>query len=126
MLESGADPNCAPGILTLHFAAQSEDNEVVKLLVRYGAEVDLMVDGMTPLHYVVKQSCHLVLTTRYDPLVVIRTLLDNGADVSLSDKQGVTAIHLTSTHGVSFFSSQRCTRRQRRRQKGQQKPCINK
>jgi ankyrin repeat protein len=62
----------------LHFAVEHGHEVVVKLLVEGGAEVDMRINGETPLR--------LVFASNNEASEgVIRTLMDNGADISNSD-----------------------------------------
>lgn len=83
LLAVGADPNAvdATGWTALHYAASPE---AVKLLIARGARMNSRSgSGYTPLHAAAILNRHLV----------IAELLRNGADRSLKDKWGRTALH---------------------------------
>lgn len=63
------------GYSPLHFAAQKNCIEIVKLLLRHGAQVDLNSCGATPLH----RACYA------GHLEICRILLESGASISSVD-----------------------------------------
>lgn len=75
--------NCTP----LHEAAEMDDEVIVKMLIRYGSNVDAVDgNGTTPLH---------IATGRYR-YKIIKVLLEAGADVNIVDRGQNTALHLSS------------------------------
>jgi ankyrin repeat protein len=78
LLERGCDPNH-----TLWAAAFNNDLDAIRLLVRYGADVDARAEGETPFLAAVK-------TSHFEPA---RLLLTLGADVDAMDDHGMTALH---------------------------------
>ena len=69
----------------LHIASKKNDADIVKLLLKFGATIDLKnkTDATTPLH---TASCY-----GHDKIAQI--LLDNGADIAARDKYEQTSLH---------------------------------
>ncbi|UPG86113.1 ankyrin repeat domain-containing protein [Luteibacter aegosomatis] len=92
LVEAGADPNTVaePGdrdqrpVLTL--AALSPDIRLLRALIARGAQVDRTHNGVTALLAASRDSWH----GRPDAVL---TLLTNGADATLTDAEGNTALH---------------------------------
>ncbi|HFJ9612602.1 TPA: ankyrin repeat domain-containing protein [Stenotrophomonas maltophilia] len=88
VLKMGVDPNtCAslsdmdyPGHAALHMAVRQRDIKTMKLLISYGADVNLDCDyrGFTPLH----------AAFLFPESETINFLLDNGADLYALDDYG--------------------------------------
>ena len=77
------------GITPLHFVARyNPEPAVAALLLDGGADVDPResANGLTPLLYVTWFSPPTVLG-------MVALLLDNGADINASDKDGITPVH---------------------------------
>lgn len=87
ILESGAEVNISnnKGRTALMFAAWHGDNEITEMLLKYGANPNIIPnddEGMTAL---------MAATTKgYQEIV--KMLLKSGADPNLKDKQGKTAL----------------------------------
>ncbi len=86
LLEAGAEVN-QTGWTPLHYAAASKAEtapDFVKLLLEsYSAYIDAeSPNGTTPL----------MMAARYGLTASVRVLLDGGADISLQNKQGLTAL----------------------------------
>jgi hypothetical protein len=79
LLARGCDPN-----FTLWAAADNNDLDAIRLLVRHGATVDDPADTDTPFLWAVK-------TSHFEPA---RVLLELGANVDAVDREGMTALHL--------------------------------
>ncbi len=58
------------------------DFETVKKFIEYGADVNEVSNGMTPLMF----------AARYNKVAIVKFLLDNGADKKVKDEKGYTAI----------------------------------
>lgn len=78
------------GVTPLHIACSQGNIELIKLLVDYGAIIDVQdFDGDTPLH-------DAVLSSQYE---VIATLLHAGADPEIRNTQELTAFHVACFNG---------------------------
>ncbi|MDH3492282.1 MAG: ankyrin repeat domain-containing protein [Acidobacteriota bacterium] len=93
LLDKGADPNIADseGAFPLSEASirNGADVETVRLLIEKGADVNKVENnGASPLIYAAQNSGIDVETRK----AIIRLLLKNGADKSLKDKTGKTAL----------------------------------
>lgn len=92
LVEAGADPNTAaePGdrdqrpVLTL--AALSPDLRLLRALIARGAQVNRKHQGLTTLMSATRDSWH----GRAEAVV---TLLTNGADAAVTDREGNTPLH---------------------------------
>ncbi|MGQ0742105.1 MAG: ankyrin repeat domain-containing protein [Alphaproteobacteria bacterium] len=101
----GADPNAqdAQGRTALHFAAQAQDDGLIKLLVASGAELDVTdCHGNTPLF------CAVFAYRNQGK--AIPTLLQLGASSEKKNREGVSPADLAKTianyEARSFFKSQ--------------------
>lgn len=101
LLNEGFDVNQrdTENITLLHWAAINCRKDIVKLFVDYGAIVDAVGGELnsTPLHW----------ATRQGHLSIVVLLMKNGADPTLRDGEGCSAIHLASQFGytsiVAYF-----------------------
>lgn len=113
----------------LHYAAEKSRGECIKLLVKYGADVNIKnKHGDTPLHlasgFSRLKSVKALLECGADPnisgeddktvleyvirsddysqekLKIIYLLLNNGADIKKSDKNGYTLLHFAVYDGI--------------------------
>ncbi len=66
----------------LCIAISKNDNETAKKMIAYGANVNDRYNGITPLMY----------AARYNNVEMLKELLNNGADLSLKDSRGNTAL----------------------------------
>lgn len=66
----------------LVLAITNGEYDVVKKFIEYGADVNEMTNGMTPLMY----------AARYNKVEIITLLIENGAKIGIKDKRGFTAI----------------------------------
>lgn len=103
LLDNGADPKAHEinwiGGTPLHWASEREP-EIVQLLIDHGAEVNARVSrpgshhlGGTPLHWCARQ--------KEDNAEVVEVLLKNGADTTLIDAFGKTALEYAEQGGHS-------------------------
>ena len=67
----------------LHLAISIGDVEAVKKFVQYGTNVNKMVNNMTPL----------MVAARFNQCEIIKILVANGADSSIENSHGLTALH---------------------------------
>lgn len=93
LITSGADVNVRrdiTGLMPLMVAATSNDTEIMKSLIRSGADVDAAAkDGSTAL----------IMATKRGKLESALTLLEAGAHVDARDSNGWTALQWASTEG---------------------------
>ena len=93
LLEHGAEVNTRTdhdNSTPLHISANAGLNEVVRVLLKYGADIDAKDDkGWTPLHNAAKSGEH----------EVVRMLLKCGANASTKDYEGRTPSHLALGNG---------------------------
>ncbi|MDA6072596.1 ankyrin repeat domain-containing protein [Flavobacterium sp. AC] len=66
----------------LHYAVCEGDIENVKKLIKYGVNVNLLSNDMSPL----------MLAARFNKFEIIRILLANGADPSMENEKGYKAL----------------------------------
>lgn len=84
LLDKGADVN-KPGWTALHYAASGEETEIVKMLLDRSAYIDAEAPtGNTPL----------MMAVMYGPEANISVLLEAGADPTLKNNAGRTAMDL--------------------------------
>jgi len=67
----------------LHLAISKGDIEAVKKFVTYGTNTNKMVNNMTPL----------MVAARFNQCEIIKILLANGADLSIENSHGFTALN---------------------------------
>jgi len=80
-----------PGWTALHYAAINGSSEIVKLLLDASAYVDCESpdDNMTPV----------MLAAMRGRVAAVEVLRDNGADLTLKNKDGLTAMDLAKRYG---------------------------
>lgn len=66
----------------LGFAISKEDIEAVKKFIEYGADVNEVSNGMSPL----------MIAARYNKVEIIKLLLSKGANINKKDENGFTAL----------------------------------
>ncbi|MCF7695887.1 ankyrin repeat domain-containing protein [Mycetohabitans rhizoxinica] len=82
LIEKGAEVNKS-GWTPLHYAATTGQDEVVKLLIDHFAYIDAASpNGTTPL----------MMAARGGHITTVKLLLDDGADLTLKNQLGLTAI----------------------------------
>lgn len=86
LVGKGADVNKvdSQGWTPLLSAAQQRQDQMAKLLIELGADVNLGHDGMTPL----------IAAVMRDHVPTVKVLLDNGADINKSGLQGYPPLAL--------------------------------
>ncbi len=101
LLDQGASPNVKDeeGRTPLHIAIEflKEDAlPIVEKLIKKDALVTASDNQeRTPLHYAASESCHLFLKGKKDDGALVRTLIQAGANVNMTDYLGRTALHET-------------------------------
>lgn len=78
------------GYTALHWAGMRENWDIFKLLLEYGAEVNIVgADGGTPVHW----ACH------HDRPDMIKILLSKGGGVNIQNRWGRTPLHAAVRRG---------------------------
>ena len=85
LLNKNDDNRTAP----LHIASSVGHLDLVKLLLDYGADIDIAGDGKTPL----------ILAAQNNHIDVVRLLLGYGVEVDKIDQTGRTALHIAALEG---------------------------
>ncbi len=88
MLEKGAEAN-QTGWTALHYAAAVGDNDIVKILLEHSA----YLDAESP-----NKTTPMMMAARAGKIMTVKLLLDEGADATLKNDQGLTAIDLARRH----------------------------
>lgn len=94
LIERGAEVNRA-GWTPLHYAATNGHLDVVNLLLKHHAFVDPQ-DPQT-------QATPLMLAARFGTEPVVDRLLEEGADIRMTDKQGATAVDYARASGRGYL-----------------------
>lgn len=82
------------GVTALHEAVTCQQTELVKLLLRHGANIQANEDGFTPLH----------LAANRNDTEITRLLLNHGADAYAKNNDGDTPAHLAATENDNAFT----------------------
>ena len=82
LLAKGAEVN-QPGWAALHYAAASGDNDIVQLLLDHFA----YIDAESP-----NKTTPIMMAARSGHILTVKLLLDEGADATLKNDAGMTAI----------------------------------
>jgi ankyrin repeat protein len=85
----GTQDNLTDHPTPLHLASYKGELEAARLLLQWGADVDVQINGQTPLH-------HASLGGYCE---IMKLLLDHGADVMARDNEHSTALHLAAFEG---------------------------
>lgn len=89
LLGKGAEVN-RPGWAPLHYAAAAGDNEIVRMLLEKSA----YIDAESP-----NKTTPIMMAAREGHIYTVKLLLDEGADATLKNELGLTAIDLALSHG---------------------------
>jgi len=91
LLDKGAEPN-QTGWTALHYAAASGHNDIVQLLLdRYA-----YIDAESP-----NQTTPIMMAARGGHILTVKLLLDEGADATLKNGAGMTAIDFARAGGFN-------------------------
>ena len=92
-LDKGTNTNIKDdlyGDTPLHWAVRLGDYNIMRILIKHGADTSLMNNnGETPLYYAVK-------TQHYYALMM---LIEVNADVNVANRDGITPLHLVASRG---------------------------
>jgi uncharacterized protein len=88
LLEKGAEPN-KPGWTALHYAASVGNNEIVQMLLDKAA----YIDAESP-----NKTTPIMMAARGGHILTVKLLLDEGADASLKNELGMSAIDFAQKH----------------------------
>ena len=115
LLSNGANPDTKEAreyqypALPLHIAAADDSSEIVNLLLKHGSNVDITdAHGNTALHYCIKHYHPRATATQYSDAIkgtinaksVLDILLENGADVNISNNSGETPLYMAVSRGL--------------------------
>lgn len=88
LIAKGAEVN-RPGWTPLHYAAASGNNEIVQILLDKSA----YIDAESP-----NKTTPLMMAARAGHIYTVKLLLDEGADATLKNELGMTAIDFARLH----------------------------
>ena len=91
LLDKGAEPN-QTGWTALHYAASIGNNDIVQLLLDRSA----YIDAESP-----NQTTPIMMAARGGHILTVKLLLDEGADVTLKNGAGMTAIDFAKAGGFN-------------------------
>jgi ankyrin repeat protein len=91
LLDKGAEPN-QTGWTALHYAATVGNNDIVQLLLDRSA----YIDAESP-----NQTTPIMMAARGGHILTVKLLLDDGADVTLKNGAGMTAIDFARAGGFN-------------------------
>ena len=91
LLAKGAEVNM-PGWAPLHYAAASGNNQIVQLLLDKSA----YIDAESP-----NKTTPLMMAARAGHIMTVKLLMDEGADATLKNDLGMTAIDFARKHEFS-------------------------
>ena len=91
LLDKGAEPN-QTGWTALHYAATVGNNDIVQLLLDRSA----YIDAESP-----NQTTPIMMAARGGHILTVKLLLDEGADVTLKNGAGMTAIDFAKAGGFN-------------------------
>jgi ankyrin repeat protein len=89
LLAKGAQVNRS-GWTALHYAAAAGDNEIVQMLM----DKDADLDAKSP-----NNTTPIMMAARGDQILTVKLLLDAGADATLKNDAGMTAIDFAEQNG---------------------------
>jgi len=96
LIRDGFDVSGDCGVQLVGIAARHQFNAMLQLLLEHGAKVNDKEGGMTPLMYAIAAGTP-VLNSEH--LLTVQILLDKGADVTLKDSHGWTALTFAAVTG---------------------------
>lgn len=92
-----------------HLAISKGDLESVKIFISYGADVNKIVNNMTPL----------MVAARFNQVEIIKILLEKGADRSIENDRGLKALHFAefgkSTESIAILKEKKIRSHKKRK-----------
>lgn len=80
----------------LHYACVRDDLKAVEILIKYGADVNLIIDDYSPILYCVRGSD----ASNYDKIIDV--LINNGANVSYKTKNNLSVLDFLLSGGSNY------------------------
>lgn len=80
----------------LHYACVRDDLKAVEILIKYGADVNLIIDDYSPILYCVRGSD----ASNYDKIIDV--LINNGANVSYKTKNNLSVLDFLLSGGSDY------------------------
>ena len=94
-----------------HLAISKGDVESVKKFISYGADINNIVNNMTPL----------MVAARFNQVEIINILLEKGADIAIENDRGLTALNFAefgkSTESIAILKEKQ-EKKYKRNRKG--------
>ena len=94
--DSEADVNCQNinGQTPLHYAVDSQNTQIISLLLQYGASPDIQA------HQEVGQNTPIHLAVERNMIDVVDLFLQCGGDATIPNVHGFTSLHVAARNGL--------------------------